>query len=272
MKRAFFAALAFYHVIGCAQAQTFTADDLSNRTIQRRAVEAVIWGMPAVNYDLMFQAMVTGQGRASTRSSTGRGCPTGRTRRSRPTPTRSTSCRSSTPRTRARWCWRSRRQATARSPAASTMLADGAGGCRAGRRRQGQGRQISDPAAGLQGQGAGRLHRPASPLRISSYAFLRSNLKSGSDADIAKAVAYGKRVKLYPLSQAANPPPTTFVDAIDVVFDAPSPTTCASSSRSTASCREPWLERDQAMIDMLKSIGIEKGKPFDPDPRRRRRF
>ena len=46
-----------------------------------------------------------------------------------------------------------------------------------------------------------------------SYALLRSNLKSESDADIAKAVAYGKRIKLYPLSQAANPPATTFVDA-----------------------------------------------------------
>src|SRR6185295_4107068 len=30
---------------------------------------------------------------------------------------------------------------------------------------------------------------------------------------------------------------------------------------------EPWLERDKAMIDPLKSIGIEKGKPFHPDPR-----
>ena len=28
---------------------------------------------------------------------------------------------------------------------------------------------------------------------------------------------------------------------------------------------EPWLERDQVMIDMLRSIGIEKGKPFAPD-------
>src|SRR5262249_30853810 len=28
---------------------------------------------------------------------------------------------------------------------------------------------------------------------------------------------------------------------------------------------EPWLPRDRAMIDQLKSIGIEKGKPFDPD-------
>jgi hypothetical protein len=31
--------------------------DLHARTIQRRAVEAVIWGMPVVNYDLMLQEM-----------------------------------------------------------------------------------------------------------------------------------------------------------------------------------------------------------------------
>jgi hypothetical protein len=37
---------------------------------------------------------------------------------------------------------------------------------------------------------------------------LRSNLKSHGAADAAKSVAYGKRVKVYPLSQAANPPPT----------------------------------------------------------------
>ncbi len=48
------------------------------------------------------------------------------------------------------------------------------------------------------------------------FVILRSNLESGSDADIAKAVTYGKRVKFYPLSQAANPPTTKFVDAIDV--------------------------------------------------------
>ena len=29
--------------------------------------------------------------------------------------------------------------------------------------------------------------------------------------------------------------------------------------------REPWLERDKAMIGALKTIGIEKGKPFVPD-------
>ena len=41
-----------------ATSRELSADDLSARTVQRRAVEAVIWGMPAVNYELMRQAMV----------------------------------------------------------------------------------------------------------------------------------------------------------------------------------------------------------------------
>jgi hypothetical protein len=41
-----------------AFAQDFSADALPSRAIERRAVEAVIWGMPAVNYDLMSQEML----------------------------------------------------------------------------------------------------------------------------------------------------------------------------------------------------------------------
>ena len=35
-----------------------TPEQLTERMIHRRAVEAVIWGMPAVNYQLMYQEMV----------------------------------------------------------------------------------------------------------------------------------------------------------------------------------------------------------------------
>ena len=35
-----------------------SGEDLPKRAIERCAVEAVIWGMPAVNFDLMYQAMV----------------------------------------------------------------------------------------------------------------------------------------------------------------------------------------------------------------------
>jgi len=32
---------------------------------------------------------------------------------------------------------------------------------------------------------------------------------------------------------------------------------------------QPWLDRDRAMIDSLKTLGIEKGKPFAPDAKTR---
>jgi hypothetical protein len=98
------------------------------------------------------------------------------------------------------------------------------------------------------------------------YALLRSIPKSGSEPDVAKAVAYGKRVKLYPLSQAAKPSATTFVDVVDIVYDSTVPYDLRFfESLNRIAQVEPWLERDKVMIDQLKSIGIEKGKPFNPD-------
>ncbi len=98
------------------------------------------------------------------------------------------------------------------------------------------------------------------------YALLRSVLKSGSDADVAKAVTYSKRIKLYLLSQASDPPATKFVDASGILFD----TTIRYDLSFFESLNqmvqaEPWLERDKAMIDQLKTIGIERGKAFNPD-------
>ncbi len=82
---------------------------------------------------------------------------------------------------------------------------------------------------------------------------------------MAKSIAYGQKVKVYPLAQADNPPATIFTDAKDVIFD--------STIRYDASFfehldrivqDEPWLQRDGLMIDPLKSLGIEKGKHFAP--------
>ena len=100
------------------------------------------------------------------------------------------------------------------------------------------------------------------------YGLFRSNLPSHSDDDIAKAVIYGKRLKVYPLSQAGNPGETKFTDAKDVLYDATIPYDIKffrSLDRIVQS--QPWLTRDKAMIDQLKTIGIEKGKPFSPDAR-----
>ena len=52
---------------GCHETQTQPASktepslgstELGDNTLRRRAVEAVIWSMPAVNFDRMYQAMV----------------------------------------------------------------------------------------------------------------------------------------------------------------------------------------------------------------------
>ncbi|WP_312010030.1 DUF1254 domain-containing protein [Bradyrhizobium australafricanum] len=99
----------------------------------------------------------------------------------------------------------------------------------------------------------------------------RSNIGRGSDADIAKAVDYGKRIKLYPLSGAASPPPTTFIDALGVEYDSTIPYDIRFfESLNRFVQMEPWLERDKAMIDQLKSVGIEQGKPFNPNTKTRK--
>jgi hypothetical protein len=138
------------------------------------------------------------------------------------------------------------------------------------------------PEGADKGQGGKYLllppgHQDAAPdgyivLRPDTYggfALMRSNLASHADADVEKSVAYGKRIRIYPLSQAANPPPTRFTDAYGRLFD--------STIRYDASFfktldavvqKEPWIDRDRVMIDQLKTLGIEKGKPYaTPDAR-----
>ncbi|MBR1149504.1 DUF1254 domain-containing protein [Bradyrhizobium sp. JYMT SZCCT0428] len=111
------------------------------------------------------------------------------------------------------------------------------------------------------------------PETWGSYGLIRSNLKSHGDADVAKSVAYAKQIKVYPLSQAFNPPATTFTDVKDILFDT---TIRFDESFYTNLDRmvqsEPWLDRDRAMIDQLRSIGIEKGKPFAPDAKTKQAF
>lgn len=40
----------------------YSVKDLARRTVERRAVEAVIWGMSGVNFDLMCEAFVNIKG------------------------------------------------------------------------------------------------------------------------------------------------------------------------------------------------------------------
>ena len=59
MRRLILIATLLLPLVATAQAQSPSADGLSQQLIHSRAIEAVIWGMSAVNYDLMRQEMLT---------------------------------------------------------------------------------------------------------------------------------------------------------------------------------------------------------------------
>jgi hypothetical protein len=247
-----------------AQAQPRSSDDLIRRTVERRAVEAVIWGMPAVNYDLMYQEMLKLGGK---------------------------------PNQIVYWSglldWRNQTLTpnpdviyfmaffnTKNGPVVIEIPPAGDGVINgsimdpwqaaledvgpAGVDKGAGGKYLILPPGYKETAPDGYIALPSANYQ--GYALLRSILNSGSEADVKAAVAYGKRIKLYPFSQAANPSATVFLDAIGSVYDSTIPYDLRffqSLDRFVQS--EPWLTRDKAMIDQLRSIGIEKGKPFNPN-------
>ena len=268
MLRTFVAGLALVGFAQQATSQTFSGDELARRTIERRAVEAVIWGMPAVNYDLMRQAAIHEAKGAENQIVYWSRLPSWKNQTLTPNPdavylmpffnTRAGPMVLEIP--------------PASDEGSITGDIDnawqvpledvGPEGVDKGK----GGKLLILPPAYKDKAPKGYIALPSETY--GGFALLRSTLRGGTDADIAKAVAYGKRVKLYPLTQAASPPATVSVNATDVVFDGAIPYDLSYfQSLDRIVQTEPWLERDKAMIDQLKSLGIEKGKPFNPDPK-----
>lgn len=270
MNRLFSAMAALALTVGLAptlaQAQDLSPTELQKRAIERRAVEAAIWGMPAVNTDLMRQEMLT-----KTPGKIGQVIYWGKPldwHNQTLTPNPDT-------------LYFMTFFDTKDGPVVLDFPPASEEGSLNGNIVNVWQMPLED--AGLLGvdKGAGAkfaLVPPGykepipdgfTPLQLdtnSGYALLRSNLASHSEADVAKSIAYGKTWKVYPLAQAANPPETEFVDVKDVLFD--------STIRYDASFfenlnrivqTEPWLDRDRVMIDQLRALGIEKGKPYQPD-------
>ncbi len=244
----------------------WSRQELADRSVYRRAVEAAIWGIGIVNYDQMFQAHVRDAKGAWNQISYWSRIPSWKNQTLTPNP-----------------------DTIYFMPFFSTKdagpmvleIPPAEGGSITGTIMDAWQMPLEDvgPAGLDKGKGGRYLITPpgyADPApegylvlpssTYSGYALLRSIVASRSDADVDAAVAYGRRIKLYPLSQAADPPATTFVDAVDVVFDATIPYDLRFfQSLDRMVQAEPWLERDRAMIDPLGTIGIRQGQPFDPD-------
>ena len=246
--------------------------EIADRALHRRAIEAVIWGMPAVNYELMRRQMAKLGGAPNQVVFWSR--PVGwknqtltpnpdtiylmpffNTRDVGPVVLEIPPADTGTIVGSIDDCWQ-------------TAIADvGPAGADKGN----GGKYLILPPDHSGDVPDGYIEAPSPTYQ--SFALLRSNYRSAADADIADAVAYGKRVRVYPLSAAADPPETTFVDANGILFDATIPYDARFFDALNAVVQiEPWLVRDKAMIDTLKTIGIEKAKPFAPGDKARRIF
>jgi hypothetical protein len=77
-----------------------------------------------------------------------------------------------------------------------------------------------------------------------------------------------KFTKIYPLSQAANPPPMKFVDMSGKPFNTVAPADFKFwELLNQVVQEEPSDSLDQIRLGFYASIGIRKGKPFAPDER-----
>jgi len=245
--------------------QTASSGDVQNNLLHARAVQAVIWGMPAVNYDLMLQEMLT-----KTTGKVGQVIYWGRPMEYHN--------QTLTPNPDALYFMVFFN--TKDGPVVLDLPPGDQNGSFNGNIVNIWQMPLED--AGLLGYDKGKGGKylilppgykgkpPAGYIALQSdtfggYMLFRANFKSHSDADVQAAIDYGKRMKIYPLSAAAHPPETVFTDVKDIDFD--------STIKYDASYfdhlnniiqSDPWLDRDRVMIDQLASIGIEKGKAFQP--------
>ncbi len=191
------ALFAFLAIGGTSQAQELS--DLDKRAIERRAVEAVIWGMPAVNFDLMLQAMIGSAKGKPNQIVYWSGLPDWKNQTLTPNPD-------------AIYL-----MAFIDTQEVGPMVLEippAEGGSITGSIDDAWQTAIEDvgPAGVDKGKGGKYLILPpgydeevpegyvACPsATYQSYALLRSILSSGSAEDVAKAVDYGRRIKLYPL-------------------------------------------------------------------------
>jgi len=96
--------------------------------------------------------------------------------------------------------------------------------------------------------------------------FFRTFLKDGDPKPGVDNVK--KNLRVYPLSQAANPPEMKFVNISDKAFNTIGPGDYSAFEYLNRTIQnEPSDALDPDMLGVFAAIGIEKGKPFNPDAR-----
>jgi hypothetical protein len=106
-------------------------------------------------------------------------------------------------------------------------------------------------------------HSKTNLVMYLARAFVRDN-------DVKAAVNTLTEIRVYPLARASNPPPTRVARAGTRPLDSIAPRGFEYwELLESVIDREPVEPRDRFFYAMLKPLGIEKGKPFEPDARQK---
>ena len=242
---------------------SFTAEELNRRTVERRAVDAVIWGLPLVGEDAVKQAAFR-DGKATYNDIVWwpKG---GGWKNQSPTPNVNT---------RYIYFFINTKQD---GPVVVDLPPGVPGASFYGTIEDAWYVPLED--IGLEGNGGKYLVLPPDytgdvpaeyiavrPKTYNTMTLLRSILKSLSEEDFKAGNALVQQVKIYPLSKAANPPTQRFLDMTDVTYNGLIPyDETFFSSLARMLNEEPVQPADLQIMGLLLPLGIEKGKEFKPD-------
>ncbi|MDM0072531.1 DUF1254 domain-containing protein [Variovorax sp. J31P207] len=271
MNRTFRASLAvlagtFFAVDPAAgqASKPFNAQELTSRTLHRRAVESAIWGMPLVSVDAMREAFFRDAGAKYNDI----------VYWSQPADWR---LQFTTPNASTRYVYFNFNlkdgPVVLDIPAAvgaglfgsvldawQVPLADvGPAGEDAGK----GGKYVFLPPGYDQVVPAG--HVAVRSETVNGYALFRVIPESSTEADVAKAIDLVKKMSLYPLAQASNPPAQRHIDMAGKLMDGVVAFDETFYDRLARMVNEePVMARDLVALSQLRSLGLEKGRPFSP--------
>ena len=105
------------------------------------------------------------------------------------------------------------------------------------------------------------------PATYNTMTLLRSIVVSLSEADVRAGNELVSKVRIYPLSKAGNPPAQRLLDMTEVMYNGLIPYDETFYTSLARMLNEETVQpRDLQMMGMLLPLGIERGKEFKPDP------
>lgn len=244
-------------------AAQFTPQELTSRTVQRRAVDAVIWGLPLVSEDTVKQAYFRdGKAKYNDIVWWPKG---GGWKNQSPTPNVNT---------RYMYFFINTKQD---GPVVVELPPAVPGASFYGTIEDAWYVPLTD--IGFEGKGGKYLvlppdfkdevpdgYIPVRPVTYNSMTLLRSILASLSEKNVQVGNDLVEQVKVYPLSKAAHPPAQRFLDMSEVMYSGLVKYDASFYTSLARMLNEETVQpRDFEMMGMLLPLGIEKGKEFKPD-------